>query len=330
MEFPGNRSSFKFDSEPPTANYIQINYGDEYTNSTKVTLTLDAADIGSGVYQMSLSDDYLFWSNWVDFKSTISYDLPLDDGEKTVHLKVIDLAGNMAKAKNDTIILDTTPPNNLEIKINNGALLTNSTRVFLELYAEDAHSGVSQMAFRTNSTPWTIWEPFKFEKTFILPPNDGEKIVYFKVRDRLGTEAPPVAVTILLDTTIEPSKDGSEDDPRVSRKNWVYPIIWVFIVILVIIILMVLWLKVSGKRRSKKETPEVQTTSVKPGILQQPVIQPKLSQPPPQLKPESMQKPTIESPVVTKLEQPVGQSPQVITKPEQENKANFSKNDPVL
>ncbi len=200
---PGNVDkivTFMFDSEVPICN-VEINNGDKYTNSQEVNLKLSADDSGSGVSLMSFSYDNIDWTNWEPYYDSILLELPLGDGEKEVYFKVMDVAGNiLSEPVFDTIILDTIAPTGLTIIINGGALEANSSIVILTLGATDATGELDQMSFSEDGVSWTPWEEFASEKKLSLSSGVGEKIVYFKVKDKAGNEAEPVIEKIQVNT----------------------------------------------------------------------------------------------------------------------------------
>jgi hypothetical protein len=101
-------NSIILDTASPKNLSITIDGGAAQTNSTKVTLTLAAIDQLSGVDQMSFSSDGNTWSTWEEFTKTRSYQLSSGDGTKTVHFRVRDSAGNIAKPVSDTIVLNSS------------------------------------------------------------------------------------------------------------------------------------------------------------------------------------------------------------------------------
>lgn len=206
--------TIKLDTTPPESVSILINEGAEYTNSKEVTLTLDAFDLLSGIDKMSFSTDGETWTNWKPFARESTFILPVSEGEKTIHLRVMDNAGNTASSS-DTIILDTTPPDSLSILINNGASETDSTSVILTLTAHDEGSGVYKMSFSNDGSYWSDWEPFSGERALTLSPQAGEKSFYFRVKDRAGNIAEPVSAKIVLnlaDQNPDTDGDGYLDD----------------------------------------------------------------------------------------------------------------------
>lgn len=196
---PSTSITIWFDDQPPGNLSIVINNGAEYSANSQVSLSIQADEIESGISQMSFSLDSNQWSNWEPFNETKLYELPLGDGDKFVHLRVCDCMENVAEPVYDKIILDTTPPQDLFIFINKNVKYTNSTEVELDLHAIDASSGINQMSFY-NSIKWTSNEPFKSTKSLVLPSGDGEKIIYFRVSDKVGNIA-EVYGTIILDST---------------------------------------------------------------------------------------------------------------------------------
>ena len=73
------------------------------------------------------------------------------DGEKRLYAKFADANGLESAPASDSIIIDTTPPFNGSVSINNGALATNSTAVTLNLSATDATTSVAQT--KISNTP---------------------------------------------------------------------------------------------------------------------------------------------------------------------------------
>jgi hypothetical protein len=199
MEIVSSNITFMYDNKPPELS-MMINNDDIFTNTNLVTLSISSEDSGSGVSVMSLSLDNIEWSDWETYEDEISFELPEGDSGKTVYIKVQDKVGNIAGPASDFIILDSTPPENLSIKINNNSRYTSSRSVFLTLFATDNLSGLQNMSFSFDLETWTTWEPFENEKVLTLPQEDGDRIVHFRVNDKAGNIAIDGS-TIILDTT---------------------------------------------------------------------------------------------------------------------------------
>ncbi len=201
-EHPSPGVTFMYDSKPPDKLEIVINKDEDFTSTTKVQLTLYAEDLGSGVADMAFSNDGMLWSDWEDFNLNRSMDLSIDDGLKNIYYRVRDHVGNIAEPVNDTIYLDTTPPQDLKIEILEDGKYTRSREITFNLMATDHGSGLGDMALSYDEFDWQPWEPFVGTKMIIFGENerDGMKKIYFKVRDKIGNTADPVFDSIVLDT----------------------------------------------------------------------------------------------------------------------------------
>ncbi|MGG4454578.1 Ig-like domain-containing protein [Brevibacillus porteri] len=108
----GNIASFTdeitLDMTSPTGAF-EINQGQLYTNSSKVTLSVESAD-AHGV-EMRLSNDNLTWSEWktAPTKGDVPWELSGVDGTKTVYLELRDPAGNHLSLQKQ-IALDSAGP----------------------------------------------------------------------------------------------------------------------------------------------------------------------------------------------------------------------------
>ncbi|MEM2738674.1 MAG: hypothetical protein QXK93_06795 [Candidatus Bathyarchaeia archaeon] len=108
----------KIDKTPPIG-YVQINAGAEYTDSRKVTLTLNAVDNVSDVSQMRFFK-YGSWTKWEPFTTQKSWNLSLSDQNLpvnwlsqnitvTIRAQFMNNAGLMSNAS-DTIIFTPKVP----------------------------------------------------------------------------------------------------------------------------------------------------------------------------------------------------------------------------
>jgi hypothetical protein len=183
LETPGSGITFMFDIKPPTKLKIVINNDKEFINTTGVDLNLNSEDSGSGVYNMSFSTDGITWTQWEPYNISKTFILSTGDGEKIVYFKVQDRAGNIADHVVDSIFLDSTPPTELSIIINDNCKYTNSIQETLFLSASDSLSGIFEMSFSFNGKSWDTWEPYSNLKSITLPASDGEKTIYFAVND---------------------------------------------------------------------------------------------------------------------------------------------------
>jgi hypothetical protein len=136
---------------------------------------------------------------WVYNSSIIPYST---GNEYLISCRGVDQAGNLEVPTGGNLFMfDAIQPENLSIYINNGDEYASSNSVTLSVQAEDIGSGVSKLAFSTDNREWSEWIPFIGESNFTLPSNDGEKTVFFRVKDYAGNIAEPVQDIIYLDTT---------------------------------------------------------------------------------------------------------------------------------
>jgi hypothetical protein len=173
----------KIDKTAPVGS-IAINDNAEYSTSNAVTLTLSAFDADSGVAQMRLSEDGVFDDgSWETFASSKSWILSAVDGVKTVYVQFKDAVGHVSTTYSATIILSTTPPTG-SIQINEGDTFTTSTQVTLYLtYSESA----SQVCYSNDGVFETeVWEAPSATRTWTLASDDGEKTVYYQVKNAAG------------------------------------------------------------------------------------------------------------------------------------------------
>ena len=206
------------DTLPPDSLTASLDGGAFYTHDRKVTVSLSATDPkpGSGVSFMSFSNDGIAWSGWETFSDTrYEWDVTEpryggndSDGLKTVYVKVRDGAGNEIGPKKwavSHIFLDRISPYGLSIRINGDDEYATSADVTLSLDALDAESGLGQMAFSNDGVLWGDWSDWGNSTVWSLTQgaggseSDGNRSVYFRVRDHAGNLGGPVRDTIVLD-----------------------------------------------------------------------------------------------------------------------------------
>ena len=103
-------TQIKLDKTAPTGS-ILINDGASSTNSTSVTLSLTAADVTSGVYQVRFSNDGVWdTETWELPSASRAWTLTSGDGAKTVYYQIVDDAG-LISTSSDTITLNSSPSN---------------------------------------------------------------------------------------------------------------------------------------------------------------------------------------------------------------------------
>lgn len=100
------------------------------------------------------------------------------------------------------LTLDTLAPSITAFSINNGATVTTSRNVTLNITAPEAASmkiwGIDGVASEAAAS----WETFSSTKSVTLTSGDGSKTVYVKVRDSVYNESSATSDTINLSTAI--------------------------------------------------------------------------------------------------------------------------------
>ncbi|HEU5098367.1 MAG TPA: VCBS repeat-containing protein [Roseiflexaceae bacterium] len=93
---------------------------------------------------------------------------------------------------------DLSPPTG-SITINQGAAVTASPNVTLNIGAQDVGCGVASMAFSNDGVSFGTFEPYASTKAWTLQAGDGLKTVYAMFKDRAHNTSPIVSTAIVLD-----------------------------------------------------------------------------------------------------------------------------------
>ena len=92
----------------------------------------------------------------------------------------------MSEVVSSSIILDTTPPKVNSFTINDGAEWTNDAEKKVNI-ALDAEGADEMMMSNTPGFENSSWLPFKSTiSDYVLPGEDGEKILFLKLKDEIG------------------------------------------------------------------------------------------------------------------------------------------------
>ncbi len=183
-------------------------FGTEFLNVEKVEISIknlednhywDGVNWSSKIIWLDVNvngtDSWSFDSSEVQWESDIYY---------LVRSRVIDNNGNFETPKfGNKFMYDNLPPKHLSLIINNNSKYANSTAVHLSINAEDTGSGIDQMAFSNDNVNWTSWENFSRTKNYNLTSGNGEKIIYYKIKDRAGNIATSSSKKIILNTSLE-------------------------------------------------------------------------------------------------------------------------------
>ncbi len=187
---------------PTLEGAVVINGGNPLTNTGNVTLSLPVTAT-AGISQVMVSNDASFTgASWVPYSATKSWSLTSGDGGKTVYAKFKDQLGTVSAAYSDTIFLDSIAPSGV-VSINAGAEYVADRRVTLTLSATDAapSSGITYvMVSNDASFTGASWVPYSQTKSWWLTPGDGQKTVYYRIKDKAGNISSAYQDSIGLDT----------------------------------------------------------------------------------------------------------------------------------
>jgi hypothetical protein len=175
-----------------------INDGDAFANDADVTLDIDSDD----AVQMRVSEDPTFGDVAVPeaFAAQATFSLSDGDGEKTIFIELIDAGGVVIDLLSASIVLDTSPPEQTSVSINNGAGFSNNPDglVTLSINAVDNTSGVDRMQVSFDGDFDEPFEAFVAQKVVGLVPNtDGVRGVFVRFVDRAGN------VTAAVDAAVD-------------------------------------------------------------------------------------------------------------------------------
>ncbi|MHA2330463.1 MAG: OmpL47-type beta-barrel domain-containing protein, partial [Candidatus Hodarchaeales archaeon] len=203
----------------PVISSVMINDGATYTGSVSVSGGVQGSDATSMV--LYLSNDGSSWSYKSSFKGDEVYSWKLEsgDGLKTVHVKIIDGAGNEALSTDD-IILDTTSPVISSVVINDGATYTGSVSVSVGVQGSDASSIVLYLS--NDGSSWSYKGSFKGDEVYSwkLESGDGLKTVHVKIVDGAGNEV-LASDDITLDTMNPTTRIVFSEPKYITDTNYI-------------------------------------------------------------------------------------------------------------
>ncbi len=187
--------SIGVDQTPPKVSLL-IEDGEDYTGSKLVTLTVDASDALSGVYDMRFRRVGIpNWEDWIPYERTHTFTMLSGDGTKMLEAQVRDRAGNVSPAARDSIVLDETPPACMSFRINAGRpyVLPGEDLVF-EVYGFEAPGGSGVEGFKASfdgGKTWSGWYSLVggYLTAVDRPEMEGLLTATIVLRDRVGNES---------------------------------------------------------------------------------------------------------------------------------------------
>lgn len=184
----------RVDNTPPTGS-IEISEGASYTSQLTVTLSLQAEDGQGEVDDMQFTQDNASeFSEPEEFALQREWFLTSGDGEKTVGVRFLDIAGNASATYTATTVLDTEPPGDWTV-----AEDAESGRVVVEVSDHGSGLDTSSATYAVSAdgeVTWGEWQPASCDtgeggdslSTCRLVTEPFEGVVRFKIADRAGNE----------------------------------------------------------------------------------------------------------------------------------------------
>ncbi|MBY8981276.1 MAG: hypothetical protein KGD72_12865, partial [Candidatus Lokiarchaeota archaeon] len=192
----------RIDKIDPVINIITPTGG--YFNSTPPDYKIEISDPNLNTTWYTLNTNqtkHIFTSN-----GTVEGWQYVSDGIVSINFYINDTVGNEG-SNSVQIVKDTVNPTGSVI-INGGDTWTNSTNVSLSLTYDDITSGVLEVRYKNDDSSWSDWEAAGATRAWSLVGADGNRTVYYEVKDNaslitqfndsiiLDTEAPTGSITI--------------------------------------------------------------------------------------------------------------------------------------
>lgn len=185
------------DTIAPTINSIVVNDGNVRTGSLSVPISINGSDSQSGLREVLYSFDnfvtstMLSWSVMGQTSGIMNFnvDIPPGEGNKAIHFRLVDVAGNISNTVVGNIFLaDDNRPPSVNVAINSRETVTTNPNLEIFIEAYDDYSTVvdMDMRFSTDGRTWTPWESFDFIKNLTVSSTEGIKRVFVQVRDAMG------------------------------------------------------------------------------------------------------------------------------------------------
>ncbi len=179
---------------------ITVNGGASSTSSKDVYLSLNASSPVTVVDEMRFSDDGVQWTGWIAYSTSAYYQLPGNDGLKTIFVEYKDRLGQISDTISSSIELNSSVGSTYNISINQGDLFTNESNVFLSIGANPYTA--EMIVSNDGSFSGAHWEPYSAIKSwqitqygdYVIP-----RFVYVKYKDVNGVISGAFLDDIILD-----------------------------------------------------------------------------------------------------------------------------------
>ena len=180
-------SSFAILQSPEVS--IRAGDGSGYTSAIAITLGVDSK-LAS---ECRFSNNGINWNSWSSYSPTVEWSLATGDGAKSIYAQCRDSAGLLSEVAQTSIVLDTSPPPYIILRINSGAEWVNSQSVVLGTYAFSA----AKCRYSNDGFSWTDYEPYVTSRAWVLTSEEGQKTVYYNCANNQGTDLGITQATIM-------------------------------------------------------------------------------------------------------------------------------------
>ena len=218
---PDETVRFTVDNKPPE--FISRTPAD-FVNSRTVTLIIETDENAFLRWSKTNLSYHQMTNQFSTGEGTMRHTTLMEASEGTniIYIAAMDPRDNaMEKGDELKFVVDTVPPENIGVIINNDEEYTNSTRVVIDLMSTRDY-GFSQYLMKISNDEFfsnTEWEPLSLTMEWNLSKGDGRKAVYVALMDPAGNVA-TFQGSIILDTTppkISITKPiGEQDSTRVN------------------------------------------------------------------------------------------------------------------
>jgi len=185
------------DSEPPLDGRVSINAEQKVTTDSKGKAALTIFARGASHIKVA-ADTVMSALPWIPYVASMEWKLT-QQGKNTVYVKFKDQSNNEApKLASGEILWDSTPPEDCNITINEGAKYSEDPdgNITIKLQAKGA---VFMMISNGADFGNTSWVPFPKSQSYKwkLTQGNGEKKIFVRFKDEHGNETEVFTGTII-------------------------------------------------------------------------------------------------------------------------------------
>lgn len=192
------------DTQGPLRSQVVINNDEDFTADKERKVKLHLHSVGATEVRISNEEAALESTDWVKYNQLMDWQLAEGDGARKVWVQFKDNAGNKSEVVSDEIYVDTTPPQECAMVINNGEAISRHLNgiVQLELKTNKEHTAEFVMISNNKDFRGARWEIFEAPEMVItdwrLTNENGLKTVYVKFKDAAENEGEVISAQIKL------------------------------------------------------------------------------------------------------------------------------------